>query len=405
MPAAPDTDPWPTLSEVPTARLSALRRNLEDWAQELGFDALGITGIDLSAHEQAVRDWLANGFQGSMSYLERNLEKRLHPEQLIPGTARVICVRMNYAPAEDAPFATLEDPASGYIARYALGRDYHKVLRRRLARLGERLNAAAAELDPRYRAFTDSAPVLERPLAANAGLGWVGKHTLLLNREAGSWFFLGELYTNLPLPLDEPTVESHCGACRACITVCPTQAIVAPGVLDARRCISYQTIENKGDIPASLRPAIGNRIFGCDDCQLYCPWNREAPTSRETDFTPRQRRVDPAAAPLDLRRPDLVALFELDQAGFEALTEGSAMRRISHVQWQRNLAVALGNGRASARARNALERRRRELLRARATSAPPAAETANPTADERTMLLEHIDWALDRLQSAPQTAE
>ena len=276
---------------------------------------------------------------------------------------------MNYLSAGAAPGRELLDsPTSAYIARYALGRDYHKVLRRRLAKLAQRLRDAVAPRDILCRAFTDSAPVLEKPLGAKAGLGWVGKHTLLLHQDVGSWFFLGEIYTNLPLPTTDVTVPDACGRCQACITVCPTQAIRAPGELDARRCIAYLTIEHKGSIDPQLRPAIGNRVFGCDDCQLFCPWNRDAATTTEPDFQPRH----------GLDHSDLLTLFGWDEKTFLARTEGSAIRRINYDQWQRNLAIALGNGPASAEVIAALRSRRAHCSQ---------------------MVGEHIDWALARLST------
>lgn len=360
-PPAPDSaDP-----DQSTA-LARLRADIERWARDDGFAAIGVTDVDLSAYTPQVREWLAQGFNGSMGYLERNLDKRFDPALLVPGTIRVISARMDYKPTNDQGRALLEQPERAYIARYALGRDYHKVLRKRLARLGARINAAGLSLSPDYRAFTDSAPVLEKPLAEKAGLGWIGKHSLLLNREAGSWFFLGEIYTSAPLAIDAPSTQSHCGACKACMTVCPTQAIVAPGQLDARRCISYLTIESKGAIPEPLRAPMGNRVFGCDDCQLFCPWNRDAADATEPDFKPRHGLAD----------ADLVGLFELEEAAFLKLTEGSAIRRISYPQWQRNLAVGLGNGPNSERAINALRAKRAKAC---------------------TMVQEHIDWALARL--------
>jgi len=345
-----------------------LKEDIQLWSRELGFQQLGITDLDLSEHAPHVRAWLAKGFQGEMGYLERNLEKRLHPDLLEPDTCRVISVRMDYLAADTQPLEILRDPSKAYISRYALGRDYHKVLRRRLATLGRKINEAAGELDHKFRAFTDSAPVLEKALAQKAGLGWIGKHSLLLNRQAGSWFFLGELFTNIPLPLDPPETEDFCGNCHACITVCPTDAIVGPKQLDARRCISYLTIENKGEIPQSLRKAIGNRVFGCDDCQLYCPWNRAARTTREDDFTPRH----------GLANAELLDLFKWSEAEFLARTEGSAIRRISYEQWLRNLAVALGNGPAAPDVIAALTRRRREVSE---------------------LVREHIDWAIAQLES------
>ncbi len=361
-----DAPPSSNPAELSPAALATLRQDIDAWSRELGFAALGVTDVDLSAYEPQVRRWLAQGFHGAMGYLSRNLDKRFDPARLVPNTIRVISARMDYRPAADAPLDVLQQPDKAYIARYALGRDYHKVLRRRLAKLGARINAAVAQLDPNYRAFTDSAPVLEKPLGEKAGLGWIGKHSLLLNREAGSWFFLGEIYTSVPLQVDAAQTTSHCGQCHACMTVCPTQAIVAPGQLDARRCISYLTIENKAEIPEQLRAAMGNRVFGCDDCQLYCPWNRQAPATSEPDFRPRH----------NLENAQLLDLFELNEADFLQLTEGSAMRRINYDQWQRNLAVALGNGPPSPDVMAALA--------ARLASASP-------------MVSEHIRWALAQL--------
>ncbi len=344
----------------------ALKNRIRSWARTLGFQQIGVTDLNLSDQEPPLLAWLEQGFQGEMGYLERNLEKRLQPDLLQPGTVRIISARMDYLKTDTQPIAVLERPELGYISRYALGRDYHKTLRRRLAKLGQQISTAGADIDHHFRAFTDSAPVLEKALAEKAGLGWIGKHTLVLNRDAGSWFFLGEIFTNLPLPLDIPTPQSHCGNCRACITVCPTDAIVAPRTLDARRCISYLTIEHRGSIPPELRPAMGNRIYGCDDCQLYCPWNREASHSEQPDFEPRQQ----------LENSDLLDLFAWSEAEFLRRTEGSAIRRISYEQWQRNLAVAIGNGPVTDQARKALQQKRS------GTSA---------------LVAEHIDWALDNL--------
>ncbi|MEM6707388.1 MAG: tRNA epoxyqueuosine(34) reductase QueG [Pseudomonadota bacterium] len=371
-------EPWPRLTA--TAELAAI--DLDRWATELGFDGVGVSAVDLAdhTHEAELRAWLARGFHGSMSYLERNLDKRLDPAALVPGTVRVISVRMSYLSANDAPLTTLAEPTQGYIARYALGRDYHKVLRKRLTRLGERLNDAAQAIDVRYRAFADSAPVLERPWAAQAGLGWIGKHTLLLHRDAGSWFFLGELFTNLPLPVTDAPIENDCGNCRACMTVCPTDAIVEPGVLDARRCVSYLTIEHRGAIPEALRSRLGNRIFGCDDCQLYCPWNRDAPTTAEADFEPRRWRA------IDLRAPALLELFALSEEDWLNYSAGSALRRISFTQWQRNLAVALGNAPSSETIQAALEARLDALEQ-------------EPASDATTLLVEHLRWALMQQRS------
>lgn len=336
------------------------------WANDLGFQQIGITDVDLSDHEPHVRAWLRKGFHGSMGYLERNLEKRLHPELLEDQTCRVVVARMNYLPQGAEPLRILNDPQRAYVSRYALGRDYHKVVRRRLVKLARRIDAAASEQGRRYRAFTDSAPVLEKALGAKAGLGWIGKHSLLLDRDAGSWFFLGEIYTNLPLPVTNSPQQDHCGPCKACMTVCPTNAIVGPKQLDARKCISYLTIESKQPIPEPLRRPMGNRIFGCDDCQLYCPWNREAPDSTEGDFKPRH----------ELDHMSLVSLFEWSEETFAEKTQGSAIRRINYEQWQRNLAIAIGNGPPSTRALAALKQRR------------PSASA---------MVAEHIDWALREL--------
>jgi epoxyqueuosine reductase len=346
--------------------LEALATDIKRWGEELGFQHLGITDTDLSAYRDKVRAYLAAGRHGTMGYLARNLDKRLDPALLEPETCRVIVARMDYLPDGAEPVQILRDPARAYVSRYALGRDYHKVLRPRLARLARRIETAAGAPAGRYRAFTDSAPVLEKALAEKAGLGWIGKNTLLLDRQAGSWFFLGEIYTNLPLPVDAPASDDHCGSCKACMKVCPTGAIVGPRELDARRCISYLTIEHKGSIPEELRPLMGNRIFGCDDCQIFCPWNRYAQLTRQADFTPRHQ--------LDSAR--LLELFQWDEAEFLTRTEGSAIRRAGFEQWQRNVAIAIGNGESSAAAVAVLKARR------------PAASP---------LVREHIDWALGRL--------
>jgi len=315
------------------------------WGRELGFQKTGIAGIDLPADEQRLLDWLAAGRHGEMGYMRRHGTRRSRPAELVPGTLRVITARMDYWPESTSPDAVLEDGTLGYVSRYALGRDYHKVLRSRLARLAARLAAEVGAAG--YRAFTDSAPILEKALARDAGLGWIGKHTNLLDRHDGSWFFLGEVFTDLPLPVDAP-VASHCGSCTACIDVCPTRAIVAPYELDARRCISYLTIELDGPIPEEFRAALGNRIYGCDDCQLVCPWNRHAKQSAEADFRVRHG-LDAAA---------LVGLFRWTEAQFLERTEGSAIRRIGYERWLRNLAVALGNAPPSGDVMTALESRR-----------------------------------------------
>jgi epoxyqueuosine reductase len=326
------------MSIPPAARVDLSDRRLErlgtairSHGQTLGFQQIGITGIDLSDDERRLERWLEQQRHGEMSYMARHGVKRSRPDLLVPGTTRVISVRLDYWPGDAADAdAVLQDPNRAYISRYTLGRDYHKVLRRRLRRLARYIEEQIGPFG--YRVFVDSAPVLEKSLARNAGLGWVGKHTNLLHHKAGSYFFLGELFTDLPLPIDEPATD-HCGSCRACIDICPTQAIVAPYELDARRCISYLTIELRGRIPVEFRKAIGNRIFGCDDCQLVCPWNKFARSSAEEDFKPRHKLDDAA----------LVDLFRWTEAEWATATEGSALRRAGYEGWLRNLAVALGN--------------------------------------------------------------
>lgn len=327
---------------------------------EFGFQQIGITDTDLSTYKDRFLEWLKQDYHGEMHYMAAHGEKRYRPELLVPGTVRVLSARMNYLPPDTKTLEVLEDPTKGYISRYALGRDYHTLMRKRLDKLAK---AIMKKIGPfGYRAFTDSAPVLEKPLAEKAGLGWIGKHTNLLNREAGSWFFLGEIYTDLPLPIDTP-ITNHCGTCRACIDVCPTQAILGPYQLDARRCISYLTIELKGNIPIKLRPLIGNRIYGCDDCQLFCPWNRFAKTTQEIDFMPRH----------SLNAPNLIELFNWSEETFLKKTEGSAIRRIGYAAWLRNIAVALGNAPFNETIINTLSAR---------------ANDANP------VVKEHIEWAL-----------
>lgn len=311
-------------------QLQQLAGQIKQWAQELGFSACGISDIDLRQEEPRLQQWLDSQYHGEMQWMASHGMLRARPAELQPGTLSVISVRLDYLPPAAGFAVNLADPNSAYISRYALGRDYHKVLRSRLKQLGDKIKTAVSTLG--YRPFVDSAPILERPLAAKAGLGWIGKHSLLLNEQAGSWFFLGELLVNLALPPDQP-VDTDCGNCVACITSCPTGAIVAPYVVDARKCISYLTIELDGDIPPDLRAKLGNRIYGCDDCQLVCPVNRQAPLTSEADFN---------------RRPvwqqmDLLHLFSWSEAEFLHYTEGSAIRRIGHRRWQRNIAVALGN--------------------------------------------------------------
>ncbi len=307
-----------------------LAQDIKRIGQELGFQQIGITDIDLSAYEEHFLTWLEKNFHGEMNYMSTHGTKRYHPEELVPGTLRVITARMDYLPPDTDIPKVLQNPNLGYISRYALGRDYHKVIRKRLNLLAEKITAQIGETG--YRVFVDSAPVLEKPLAEKSGLGWIGKHTNLINRQAGSWFFLGEIYTDLPLPIDTP-VKNHCGTCHACLDICPTQAIVGPYQLDARRCISYLTIELSNSIPIELRPLIGNRIYGCDDCQLVCPWNRFAKPTQEKDFQPRH----------GLGSAELIDLFNWTEEDFLTKTEGSAIRRIGYECWLRNIAVALGN--------------------------------------------------------------
>lgn len=349
--------------------LIELARLIKQWGQELGFQQVGICDTDLSAHEAELQTWLDNHYHGDMAWMERHGMLRARPHELLPGTLRVISVRMNYLPAKAAFASTLKNPRLGYVSRYALGRDYHKVLRQRLKQLGEKIKAWCGTLN--YRPFVDSAPIMERPLAAKAGIGWVGKHSLILNQQAGSWFFLGELLIDLPLPVDQPQQE-QCGRCVACMTTCPTGAIVAPYTVDARRCISYLTIELEGAIPEALRPLIGNRIYGCDDCQLICPWNRFSQLTDEADFSPRAV----------LHAPELLLLFGWSEQTFLRVTEGSAIRRIGHLRWLRNIAVALGNAPFEDQIVLALQQRLGE----------------NP------MLDQHIDWAIDQ-QLARRQAE
>lgn len=312
--------------------LNQLAQHIKQWGQSLGFQQVGICDTDLSVEEPLLQAWLDKQYHGEMAWMERHGMMRARPHELQPGTLRVISVRMNYLPAHAFFAKTLKNPQLGYISRYALGRDYHKLLRNRLKRLGEMIQEYCEGIDINFRPFVDSAPILERPLAAKAGIGWVGKHSLILNQEAGSWFFLGELLIDLPLPVDKP-LEEQCGRCVACMTTCPTGAIVQPYVVDARRCISYLTIELESAIPEEFRPLMGNRIYGCDDCQMICPWNRFSQLTNEDDFSPRQK----------LHTPELIELFQWDEPTFLKITEGSAIRRIGHLRWLRNISVALGN--------------------------------------------------------------
>jgi len=319
--------------------LKTLAEQIKSWGKEMGFQAIGITDVELSTHEGRLQHWLEQGLHGELDYMALHGKKRSRPDELIPGTLRVISARMDYLSVEARESETTTDAQHARVSRYAMGRDYHKLIRKRLSRLAEKIEQATQLLcteqssPNQYRAFVDSAPVLERALAEKAGLGWIGKNTMLLSREAGSYFFIGEIYTNLPLPIDSPDDKNHCGKCTACLDACPTQAFISPYVLDAKKCISYLTIELKGSIPETLRPAIGNRIFGCDDCQSSCPWNRFARPTHEQDFQPRH----------GLDTAQLIELFNWSETEFLERTAGSAIRRSGYEGWLRNIAVALGN--------------------------------------------------------------
>jgi epoxyqueuosine reductase len=341
--------------------LKQLAEDIKQWGKDLGFQQVGISDTQLAESESYLQSWLKQDFHGEMDYMQKHGYKRTRPEQLIPGTLRIISVRMNYLPELGQTLQTLlNDDSNAIVSQYAQGRDYHKVLRSRLKKLSEKIAQTVDSGD--LRLFVDSAPVMEKAIAEKAGLGWIGKHTNLIHRQAGSWFFLGEIYTNLALPIDVPATN-HCGQCRACLDICPTQAIIAPYRLDARLCISYLTIELHGSIPESLRPLMGNRIYGCDDCQLICPWNRFAKITTETDFLPRHR----------LNQSKLVELFKWDKKDFDAKTEGSAIRRLGYERWLRNIAVALGNARQHQNIIKALE------------------EKSTFPSD---LVQEHVDWAL-----------
>lgn len=348
---------------MPLPDLANLAQSIKDWGRELGFLQVGIAGVDLQEHEAHLQRWLAAGHQGEMDYMAAHGSKRSRPTELVPGTLRVISLRMDYLPGDTRMSERLAEPEKAYVSRYALGRDYHKLIRKRLQHLAERIQEVIGPFG--YRAFVDSAPVLEKALAEQAGLGWIGKNTLLLNRKAGSWFFLGELFVDLPLPVDEPHAGEHCGRCTACLDICPTAAFVGPRQLDARRCISYLTIELKGSIPEELRPLIGNRVFGCDDCQIVCPWNRFARPSAEGDFQPRH----------GLDNATLAELFLWTEEQFLSRTEGSPLRRAGYERWLRNLAVGLGNAPSTIVVLEALKARRD---------------------DPSALVREHVAWALRR---------
>ena len=350
-------------TELTAEQLTALAGNIRDWAADLGFQQVGISDVNLGEHEAYLQKWLDAGYHGTMDWMSRHGSKRSRPGELVPGTCRVLSLRMDYLPDDTQAIAVLDSKDKAYISRYALGRDYHKLIRSRLARLARRIETEAG--GGQYRAFVDSAPVLERAIAERAGLGWIAKNTMLINERAGSWFFLGEIYTDLPLPEDTPRTDKHCGSCTSCLDVCPTGAFNGPFSLDARRCISYLTIEHQGSIDEALRPLIGNRVFGCDDCQLVCPWNKFSSASAETDFQPRHGLED----------TKIVKLFLWDEASFLHNTEGSAIRRIGYERWLRNLAIALGN----------------------APTSPEVVAALKLRSDHPSPLVrEHVDWALRR---------
>ena len=357
------TSPTTPPSKYPHVDFQQLANNIKAWALDAGFQNTGITGIQLAEAETHLLNWLAAGYHGEMEYMQRHGTVRSRPQALEPGTVSVISTTLNYWPEKDQRYVDiLRDKQQGYVSRYALGRDYHKIMRRRLQKLAYKIQSHVGEFG--YRVFTDSAPVLEKALAEKAGLGWIGKHTNLITEQTGSWFFIGEIYTDLPLPADKPATN-HCGTCKACIDECPTNAIVAPYKLDARLCISYLTIELRGSIPEQLRPLIGNRIYGCDDCQIVCPWNRFAIKTTEEDFSPRHR----------LNNSTLLELFAWTEQQFLDNTLGSAIRRIGYECWQRNIAVALGNSPRDDAVLHA--------LRDRLQNTTP-------------MVREHVEWAIGR---------
>lgn len=342
---------------------TAIIETIQAWARELGFQDIGFTGVNLHEHEAYLEKWLQAGYHGTMDWMDRHGSKRSRPSELVPGTCTVISCRMDYLPEAADAWEILENSGKGFVSRYALGRDYHKLIRSRLAKLAERIRDELAS--GTFRAFVDSAPVLERAIAEQSGLGWIAKNTMLINESAGSYFFLGEIYTDIPFMPSDPKEEKHCGSCSACMVACPTEAFVAPFLLDARRCISYLTIEHKGSIDEALRPKMGNRIYGCDDCQLVCPWNKFATTSPEPDFAPRE----------GLDQADLITLFAWTEKEFEDRLQGSPIRRIGHERWLRNIAVALGNAETTQEIVNALRSKQ---------------DTSSP------LVKEHIAWALNQ---------
>ncbi len=361
------------MKHVNDQHISALWEKIQAWAQELGIQQVGVADADTSDEKARLEHWLEQKYQGSMTWIEEHKDLRLNPEALVPNATRIISARMDYLAPDTDPIHILKSEDKAYVARYALGRDYHKLFRKRLAKLAAKIEAFSLENDLlseiNQRPFVDSAPVLERPIAEKAGLGWVGKHTLLIHPNAGSWFFLGEIYTNIPLPVSTTQIPNQCGDCQACLQVCPTQAFPQPYVLDARRCISYLTIENKGPIPEEFREVMGNRIFGCDDCQAICPWNKYAQHTLESDFHPRHQ----------LDNSDLVRLFNWEEQEFLDNTAGSPIRRIGYLGWLRNLAIGLGNAPKTAHIDSALQKRQNSSI-----------------AMENSWLKEHFEWALAR---------
>jgi len=360
-----------TTAELSSLDLAKLTDDIKRWGRELGFADIGITDTDLSQAEFGHQEWIAKGFHGEMDYMAKHGTKRTRPAELVPNTIRIISARLDYLPPKTKnSWQVINNGEQAFISRYALGRDYHKVVRNKLQKLCDKIQLATQQAE--YRAFTDSAPVLEVALAEKAGLGWRGKHTLLINKDHGSWFFLGEIYTNLPLPIDQ-SASNHCGSCNACIDICPTKAITAPYEVDARRCISYLTIELKNSIPVELRPLIGNRVYGCDDCQLTCPWNKFAETTQEEDFHVRHGLDD----------INLVECFSWTETEFKQKMAGSAIYRIGYEQWLRNIAVGLGNAPTSAKVITALKQREN---------------------DNSELVREHVEWALEQHQTLSATS-
>lgn len=347
-------------------QLATLRNKVEQWAFELGFQQIGITDIDLGKHPEYLRSWLDRGLHGSMGYMKEREDLRNNPQDLVPETIRVISARMDYRPQHDNMEAQLDHEENAYISRYALGRDYHKLIRKRLTQLAKKIDAEMGDIQ--YRAFVDSAPVLERAFAEKAGLGWIGKNTMLINPKAGSWFFLGEIFTNLPLPIDDNFEKFHCGSCTSCLDDCPTNAIIAANQVDARRCISYLTIESKTVVPEEFRKAMGNRIYGCDDCQIVCPWNKFSEVTQEQDFSPRHQ----------LDNISLLELFKWDEKTFLKNTEGSPIRRIGFDKWQSNIAIALGNAPKNSVVLDALQKQK---------------------ASAQVLTQEAIEWAIEQHQA------